>query len=81
MIYDNLTADGDSIGLSIPLPNGDGSDLTGFGMTYNIAHDSTTNFSYLYTGSTGEMTNDISAWFCNVKKMDTTHRVSSCFHF
>ena len=80
MIYDNLIADGDSIGLSIPLPNGDGTDLTTFGAMYNLATDDYETFSELYTGETGEMTKD-NAWFCHAKPMDTTHTVNSCFHF
>ena len=42
LIFDNLISDGDSIGISIPLPNGDGSDLTGFAITYNIERDKST---------------------------------------
>ena len=80
MIYDNLIADGDSIGISIPLPNGDGSDLTGFGITYNMVTDSSTVGSYFYSGATAKMTSD-HAWICNVRPMDATHTMSTCFHF
>ena len=80
MIFDNLMSDGDSIGFSIPLPNGDGTDLTGFSVTYDMETDSSTVGSYLVTGATNEITDD-HAWICDVKPMDTTHTVVSCFHF
>ena len=80
MAFDNLNADGDSIGVTIPLPNGDGTDLTNFGFTYNLADDSYDYQSYFYSGSTGEMTPD-KAWICDTNSKDTSSTVGSCFHF
>ncbi len=80
MAFDNLIADGDSIGVTIPLPNGDGTDLTNFGFTYNLAQNNYKYTSYFYSGSTGEVTPD-HAWVCDTNAVDTSSSVGSCFHF
>ena len=51
MNFNDLKGDGDQIGMSIPLPNGDGTDAQGFGWQYDLASDTYVDFSYFMKGA------------------------------
>ena len=51
MNFNDLKGDGDQIGMSIPLPNGDGTDAQGFGWQYDLVSDTYIDFSYFMKGA------------------------------
>ena len=78
MTFDNLKNAGDSLGISIDLPNGSGSDYSAFGFV-NLGE---TQFpiSTFTDGTTGEVTVD-AAWLCSSYPKDDAKTTGYCYHF
>ena len=71
MYFDNLKNDGDTIGVALPLPNGSGEDLSGFGFKYDAKTTNYVGFSYFVpSGVSADLTID-SSWLCGSAPMDT----------
>ena len=82
MTFDNLSGDGDSIGVGLILPNGSGQDFSGFGWVYRKDTASYDSASYWQDGITKEVTLDAS-WLCSsypdTESADKTK--GYCYHF
>ena len=81
MKFNFLKSDGDQIGLTIPLPNGDGTDTSGFGWNYVLSTDSYYDFSFFQSGKTGEVVID-NNFLCGntLAEGDTTHQTGYCYN-
>ena len=78
--FNDLKGDGDQIGLSIPLPNGDGTDAQGFGWQYDLAGDSYTDFSYFVKGATSKIEIDVNFLCGNTAGPTKDTHIGYCYN-
>ena len=78
MTFENLKNAGDSLGISIDLPNGSGSDYSSFGFA-NLG-ETLLPLSSFTDGTTQEVTFDAS-WLCSSYPKDATKTTGYCYHF
>ena len=64
LVFDNLSSDGDSIGLALSLPNGSGQDYSGAEFVYNEKTSTYTSISSFTDGISGKKSVD-DAWLCS----------------
>ncbi len=80
LVFDKLKSDGDLVGVSIPLPNGSGTDYSGFGWVHDSKSASNIPISTFTDGITNQVSIDV-AWLCSSYPANDAKTLGYCYHF
>ena len=66
--------------MSIPLPNGDGTDAQGFGWQYDLASDTYTDFSFFMKGESNSIEIDVNFLCGNTDGTSKNTQIGYCYN-